>query len=148
MSIEELSYGQDYRVPFHLRDWLRHWSFWKFDTLHSQKGSEQILFIDHFLWEPFLAKYLDVCETTATTTHILQTTSRVLINIVLNWGQSVGGLHRQGVYYAVCWEQERELVTVTTTEQREAPGPPGKRGWWWCLECELISTVNTGPVEH
>lgn len=81
----------------------------------------------NFIYWPFslgaiLAKYLDVCETTATTTHILQTTSRVLINIVLNWGQSVGGLHRQGVYYAVCREQERELVTVTTTEQREAPG--------------------------
>lgn len=34
----------------------------------------------------------------------------------------MGGLHRQGVYYAVCREQERELVAVTTTEQREAPG--------------------------
>lgn len=30
-----------------------------------------------------LAKYLDVCETTATATHILQATFRVLINIVL-----------------------------------------------------------------
>lgn len=69
-----------------------------------------------------LAKYLDVCETTATATHILRATSTVLINIVLNWGQSVGGLHRQGVYYAVCREQERELFAVTTTEQRETPG--------------------------
>lgn len=81
----------------------------------------------NFIYWPFslgaiLAKYLDVCETTATTTHILQATFWVLINIVLNWGQSVGGLHRQGVYYAVCREQERELVAVTTTEQREAPG--------------------------
>lgn len=93
-----------------------------------------------------LAKYLDVCETTATTTHILRATSTVLINIVLNRGQSVGGLHRQGVYYAVCREQERELGAVTTTEQRETP--PGKRGWQWCLECEFIFTVNTSPVEH
>lgn len=68
------------------------------------------------------AKYLDICKTTATTTHILQATSGVLINIVLNRGQSVGGLHRLGVYYAVCGERERELVAVTATEQSEAPG--------------------------
>lgn len=83
-----------------------------------------------------LAKYLEVGKTTATTTHILQATSRVLINIVLNWGQSVGGLHRQGVYYAVCRERERELVAVTTTEQREAPGATWETwlavvAWMW-----------------
>lgn len=82
---------------------------------------------EFYIYWPFslgaiLAKYLDVGKTTATTTHISQATSRVLINIVLNWGQSVGGLHRQGVYYAVCRERERVLVAVTTTEQREAPG--------------------------
>jgi len=60
----------------------------------------------------------------------------------------VGGLHRQGVYYAVCREQERELVAVTTTEQEKPQGPPGKRGWQWCHECEFIFTVNTSPVEH
>jgi len=86
-----------------------------------------------------LAKYLDVCETTATTTHILRATSTLLINIVLNWGQSVGGLHRQGVYYAVCREQERELVAVTTTEQEKPQGHLGNAVGSGAMNVNLFS---------